>query len=242
MLQIALLDDDEVFLRELRQRVAEEMRARDQEVALYTFHSCAEILMWISEIDSLDIAILDIDMGPNRYTGIDVAVEVRRRFSGCGIIYLTAYLEFVTSVFETKPLYFITKQELDIRLRKALDMFFTEYASGTKYISVRFGKMTTVLATTDILYCERVHRKTRIVTTHGETVTSEGLTELRKQLPQERFAACHNSYLVNLDRLNGYDRQFVSMANGDLIPISRAGRQELMDKIADYLRGRLSNT
>ncbi len=238
MLQILLLDDDEVFLRKLRGRIREEMNHRGQEVIIDCFQTIPEVLNWLACSETLDLAFLDIDMGQEQTTGIDVAAAIREKYSGCGIVYLTAYLEFVTSVFETKPLYFITKNELDARLQKALDMFFREYSIGSRYILVQFGKTSKMISVSDIIYCEHNRRRTRIVTTHGEALTTKTISAIKEELPPERFASCHNSYLINLGQISSYDRMTVEMSNGDAIPISRAGRTELMEKLAVFFRDR----
>ena len=50
---------------------------------------------------------------------------------------------------------------------------------------------------------------------------SAGITELTGMLPEGQFIRCHNSYVVNLEHVEGVSWLSFQMDNGEKIPISR---------------------
>jgi two-component system LytT family response regulator len=60
-------------------------------------------------------------------------------------------------------------------------------------------------------------------------VSSKTLKDYERTLEEEHFFRCHRRYLINLSKVNGYskvDGGYVSMSNGDEVPI---GRRRLRD-------------
>ena len=71
----------------------------------------------------------------------------------------------------------------------------------------------------EVLYAERVLRKTRVVTTRGDFMTQRTPAQLLEE--SRGFIRCHQSYWVNLSRIRCIrDGAFV-MESGGCVPISR---------------------
>lgn len=99
----------------------------------------------------------------------------------------------------------------------------------------------TAIIEKEILYVERVGRIS-IVYTRGERFESKWkLSELMEHLDEE-FIRCHNSYIVNLNKVCKYIRGEFTLGNGKHIPISRskqADLRKLMDKRKEAIKKRL---
>ena len=65
-----------------------------------------------------DILLLDIELG--KENGIDLALKVNEVTPYTQIIYITAYMQYVSDVYQSKHTYFIDKEKLDKYLPSAI--------------------------------------------------------------------------------------------------------------------------
>ncbi len=86
----------------------------------------------------------------------------------------------------------------------------------------------------DILYCKSSGSYTEVhFTTNGMELLSKKLKEIEAQTDASFFRV-HNSYLVNLNYVKEYiknDGSYLVLSNGKTIPISRAKKTELLQKL-----------
>ena len=77
---------------------------------------------------------------------------------------------------------------------------------------------------------------------NDEIITSTSLrTKFIESIPfnlkENSFLLCHNSYIVNMNKIKGIkDLEFI-MDNGDLVPISKRMLKEVKDEYINYLVG-----
>lgn len=64
------------------------------------------------------------------------------------------------------------------------------------------------------------------------------LSDMEKLLP-EYFLRCHQSYLVNMDRIRKFTLDGIVLIDGRVIPVSRARYTETKDKFLKNLGERL---
>ena len=73
----------------------------------------------------------------------------------------------------------------------------------------------------DILYIETEWRNIVVHTSDNRIKCSGTLSEYEKQLKSVGFCRCHNSYLVNLDKIKNFDSSSVYFANDEFAYISK---------------------
>ncbi len=87
----------------------------------------------------------------------------------------------------------------------------------------------------EILYIESRNAKCLIHRIDGEQYTLYAhLDDLERELCDERFLRCHQSYLVNMDHIVAADKQF-EMANGDVVSIRQRELRRLRDRYRAYV-------
>lgn len=115
------------------------------------------------------VAVLDIRMAG--MDGIELAKRLNALVPGCAIIFLTAYLSYAPDVYETRHVYFVLKSELDRRIGSALRAALAETAApASLQLATAHGYRN--VPVTDVLFLERILRKTRVVLTDGEELVT----------------------------------------------------------------------
>ena len=87
---------------------------------------------------------------------------------------------------------------------------------------------------TDVLFLERILRKTRVVLTDGEELVTAAPAALLEAVPDGVFLRCHQSYIVNLAHVHTLEDSSFQMEDGTSIPISRAFYKEAKNAYYHY--------
>lgn len=234
MLHLAICDDDENALEDLRTKITEVLH----EQVLISSHNNPFSLMTyiIDEVKGeIDLVILDIRLKDQ--DGISVAKTILNYSGNIKIIFITRYLERVKDIFQVNPLYFLTKpvelKYLKDALYKAIDTL-EEESTNTLMIRQKSGsKKIHVFKIRDIYYIESDMRLIHVHEASAAKSLYMKLDEIERDLT-ENFVRCHQSYIVNMDKVMKVSNESVVLFNGANIPISRSKRKDVFDKLDRY--------
>ena len=235
MLEIMLLDDDPEMLKRMHRETETELAENGFSADWYEATDPESAKAVLEQTDKLDLALLDIDMGNGRESGLELASLIREQYPSCSIVFVTSYLSFATEIYEVQPIYFILKEQFREKLSKAISIFIQIQTRRQQYLKVSKGKTEKLIPVDSILYLERENRRSKIVTENEETVVWDNLGKLFEQLPPERFAICHKSYIVGLRWVANYDRFNLTLSTGQVLPISRSQRESFRKSLARFM-------
>jgi len=81
----------------------------------------------------------------------------------------------------------------------------------------------------DILYLESINKCTRVVTAHGEYISSSNLGKFKELTDKYSFFQVHRSYIINLHRIVRYEMEgIVIMPDKKEIPVSKPIRHDFL--------------
>ena len=85
----------------------------------------------------------------------------------------------------------------------------------------------------NILYIEGMGEYLKIYHLDASTplVVLMSMKRILEQLPDDRFARAHKSYIVNLNRIVNNSRTQITMENGTVIPIGESYRAAISDRL-----------
>ena len=223
MVHIAICDDDYKQSQKTEKLILKKAERFSPETEL--FSDGTELIKAVKNGGyTPDLAVLDIHMPGN--SGIEVAKMLNLLIPECSIIFLTSFLGYATEVYETRHNYFILKSELEERIDAALTKVL---ADRTQELRIRFREGRTVQTVTapEVLYLERILKKTAIVLCSGKKhFTAAKAEELLNDVPPGRFVRCHQSFWVNVEKITGMKTESFSLVNVEEIPISRSRKKE----------------
>ncbi len=88
----------------------------------------------------------------------------------------------------------------------------------------------------EIYFMESRGHNVYIYTKSGEVRVCRKLADIAPQLPKY-FYQCHKSYVINLQKVNRFERTQLRLTDGRIVPISRIHQSEIKKIYGWYLEG-----
>jgi len=197
-----------------------------------------------------DLIFLDIEMP--QLNGFDVLQQFEKpEFE---IIFVTAYNDYAVEAIQCCAIGYIVKPIDDSDLKTAVE-------NALKNIKLKnsLNKNSTLIEnlknsqTSDckiiipsqkgldfikidaIVRCEGESGYTRIILNNGKAILSSySIGKFVKMLTNKNFLLVHRSHLLNLKYVSSYlNEGYITMENGDNLPISKNKRQEFIEKMSN---------
>lgn len=232
MLKVAVCDDNEIFLKEVK-AVLSELNQIDE---TYYYASPQDLLNDIvGEQISPNLLLMDIQFGETK-NGLNYAEELLHIAPELGVICVTGYndryaqhvlLHNINLIgYLTKPL---DKELLVSYLNKALE----KYRSPAFLQFTSHGKSYSISADS-IFYIESRNHTLHLHTEKTCYEFYDKLSRLEPNLPT-LFAQCHKSFLVNMSHVSGIEPSDLTLSNGEKIPISKNYQSKIQKAFFHYI-------
>lgn len=187
----------------------------------------------------VDLLFLDIQMP--QLTGFDLLKSLPRRPL---VVITTAYRDYAVEGFEWEALDYLVKpfsfarflqtMEKATRAREAQSPAVSRDAAPALEekgaIFLKTDRLVIRVDLNDILYIESLKDYVRVLTTGGNYLCHQSLTDLTDRLPAEKFLRVHRSYTIALDKIDRVSQHSARIGAAS-IPISRAHRTELYSRL-----------
>ncbi len=227
MLSVLCCDDNKEHLELLKQAFSE-IRVGE---ALNTefFLGYTQLGNYVAEKgQTVDVILCPVK--PGQEDGLWTLYEIKYWFPNIQVIFMSAAAEMCEVTYAVEHIYFLHKPVRLAALREALGIAAREVRSHRPhYLSVREKGRLRTIDSSNILYVESRVREVLIIENCTESVVYNRINDLAKQL-DERFIACHKSYIVNLEKVQTLDPLQCTLCNGTRIPISRARFEETKNR------------
>lgn len=104
-----------------------------------------------------------------------------------------------------------------------VENYLKEFQENEKwFLILPCRKNEIVLEEGEISFIERDKRVTLVHTEQGNVVTTMKISEVYEYLDHTKFVLCHNSFIVNLEKVRIFNRSEITLRSGEVIPISRS--------------------
>ncbi len=235
MIKIAVCDDDRKVLDGIVNVIEETYK---NEVYIIRYDNPVNLIEdWQESLkNQTDIVILDICF--REENGIATAQKLQQINRNVKIIFITAYIEYASEIFEAQPFYFLVKpvdkQKIAEVVRSAMEAVKNEDIRSL-IIQTRDG--IEKVRVDDIWYVESIKRNIVVHEVDRQISLIKKLDEVEKMLP-DYFLRCHKSFLVNADKIKRMESREFVLLNDIRIPISRTRHSEIKNRFLLIL-GRL---
>lgn len=242
--QIFMCDDDSKQLTNLDfwlNRVSFDL---DMEIDRKAFSKSREAANYITthseQIKNIHVYLLDIEM-PD-IDGITLAKHIRSYDPEAVIVYITGFRSYAVDAFEVrafnylmKPLtYGAFKPVIVESLRVASERKLQVKSEQFFLMERKEGHMK--LFYDDILYFEKFMHRIRVVTLKDSFEFYGSFKALKEQLDMKVFVQCHQSYIVNIGKIEGYKHQEVTFLGGkSVLPVSKASVKAVKERLGNQL-------
>lgn len=187
--------------------------------------------------EAIDLIYLDIEMP--RLSGIEFLRSVERDSL---VVLTTAYPQFALEGYDLEVLDYLLKPIGFDRFLKAAEKARNYFAfvnrpslkESPDFFFVKSNRRLERVHFADVLYVEAMANYVIIHTAAKKLVAYLTFKGIEEQLPQEKFARIHKSYLVALAAVQRIEDETVAIGVTRL-PIGKTYRDEFLQKIAPFL-------
>ncbi|MDD3049304.1 MAG: LytTR family DNA-binding domain-containing protein [Bacilli bacterium] len=216
MINIIICEDDPRQNRYLEDKLRGIIK---EDYQIYSYLDEKEMFKSCANLKGCCIFFMDIVLKES--SGIIATKYINEHFPRSVVIYVSAYLNKVTDIFDTQHSYFIYKPELDDRLEIALNKAIEEVINLNKTLSFKYQQHSYQLNIDDIYSIERNKRVSLIKCEKQFYHCPLDFEEITPFLHKD-FVQCHRSYMVNLNHVLEHTRTDFILNNNESIPISRS--------------------
>lgn len=236
--RVAICDDNAHELQKIEAAMLSYIHARqdEAEITLSVFTSGPELLQHISRNGPFDLMVLDILMP--YMTGIEAAAQLRKANDESKIIFLTTSPEFAVHSYKVNAFYYLLKPVEERELFPLLDKaLYSMRSVQSSCIVIKEKAGLKKIPLHMIEYAESVKHTLSFHLRGGETaVCYAKMTDFKAQLLADgRFVHCHQSFVVNMDRVAQITPACFVLESQAQIPISRTVHPKVKQSYIDYL-------
>ena len=232
MIYVAIVDDNAICLEDIKKRC--KCFLKDVKHMVRGYESYEALLEDHSYFEKTDLLISDIELQDKN--GIEEAQKIKLLKSNLCVLFISSYIKYAPMVYDVDHLYFVLKDQLDIRFDKAMKaaMGYIESIQN-KTLVVKWKGKVECIPIVDIVVVERQNRKTRIVTQGSEYFTYTPFQEIVDMLENDNFIRVHYSYYIHLQCVKHFERDHIILSNDEYIPVSRTYEKEAKEAFLQYL-------
>lgn len=230
-MRIAICDDDSIDIDIIKDLLNIYFSDKSVAYQIISFEDGTNLIYDIEDNISYDLVFLDIYM--NNHLGIDVAKKLREiKYEG-DIVFLTSSPDYAIDSYDVNASGYLLKPHSYEKLKAVMDRIIKKYEISTYIIHQR--KNSTRIPYNEILYVESCNTKCILHRQNGKNyVIYKKLCEIEKELDDQRFIRCHQSYIVNMNHIQHADTQF-TLFNGEIIMIRQKDIRAIREKYLEYI-------
>lgn len=237
MFKIAICDDEDIFIQELKIHLNRYAAETDRDFCYFVYHDGSEFLKRYNA--EYDLIFMDIRM--ERLNGLKTAEAIRQTDSSVGLIFLTSFREYVWKGYEYRAVNYMLKPVSYPVLQRELDRYFARYRNDKEpYLVFSNDSGRYKVLYKDICHAETCRRNVLLHFDGGRQVIYKNMKEVSGLLCQHpQFAQCHRSFIVNLSYIRSVEGLELLLTTGERIPVSQPKRKKFMQRLIEYMGDQL---
>lgn len=172
--------------------------------------------------ETIDLAILDINLGENEQDGISLGQLIQDKYA-VPFIYLTAFetTEIIEKAVSTEPYSYLIKPFKHVDLLTSVAIAIKQF--GKKYvpkIAVKDNDFTVELSVDSINYIESEGNYLFFHTDEKVYKLRMTVKQVMEQLSENTFIQVHRAYVINKTKIEKFNQKNVIINNTE-IPVSK---------------------
>lgn len=223
MINIAICDDEEIFLQKEQSFISNYMTERGYEYHIDLFMSGKEFLA-SGNTERYDITFLDVTM--DEIDGIETAKRIRENNQKVYLVFVTAYITYSTEGYKVDAYRYILKDELmfEAAIEESLDSIIRKMEMPENKHTFSFQEGKREIDLSDIIYIEsNLHKLIFHMNTPKNSQLSlyGKLDVIDATIGKAGFCRTHKSYLVNMKYVENMERYKICLKDGTKLSVAK---------------------
>lgn len=230
-MKIFICEDENEVLKRIERVIKNYIMINDLSIEIIT--SSTNPLNILEESSKHGIAnsyFLDIDLGENAMTGIDLGKKIRDIDPFAKLIYITSFDNMQVRILNEMiaPLAYIIKNssDMDENIRKVLAKAYEQYIKSTRLnsnigkVPIKVGLKQEFYDISELLYFEALEgHKIKLNLVNDKEITFFGKIS-NLEILHPSIYICHRSYAINLENIDKLDSETIIFKDGTSIYLS----------------------
>ncbi len=234
MINIAIIEDSPEDYEYLREGIEKYSAGSQESVAIRHYESAFKFLdeyKFEFDIIFMDIALPDIN-------GLMASEKLRKKDDDVALVFVTNLAHLAIKGYSVSATDFIVKPVNYYKLSSLLE----KLVKKIKYNRNNYMTISTVhgmerMSLSDIMYVEAKAHRITFHLTQREVTYSDTLTACEKNLPEQEFVRCYQSFIVNIHYVDSCNGSELLLKDGTVIPVSRSKKKLVMQKMLEQYMG-----
>lgn len=211
-----------------------------REVSFATVATYTDPEWMISDVflrtEAFDIAIISRELGT--HNGVFIANEMTKKNNACQIVLISEKNCILPEYYDMNHACILPKEYVPLHLVTAIQKSVGNLsAMEHSFFMVTANSEKIYVPCRDVLYLERVQRKTHIVTREDTIETYQLPQDMIDSVCGLDFVQCHRSIYVNLRKMTRYQANEFTLERGIKIPIGRQYALQVKEAIRRFENG-----
>ncbi len=235
----SLIIEDESYIRK---GLSALIKSLDKDILIVGECESVKDAVVVANACQPDLVFLDINIIGG--TGFDFLEQTKNL--SYKVIFITAYEEFALKAFKNGALDYILKpvevEELAIAIDKVmqsnlhaaqLNIAEAHFKGKKEKLVLRLQDSFQIINFDELKFCKSDGGYTYFYMSDGRSfLASKPIKEFESQLPSEIFIRTHQSFIVNLNYVDKYDKRgFILLKSGDKIDVSIRKKEAFISKL-----------
>lgn len=214
-MKVAICDDEKYSRDSVVSCIEDYIHDRKTEFDYEVFESYVDLK---DRIDEFNVFIMDYEVP--EIDGMTFARMIREKYGeNKGVVFVTSFENIVFDAFEVRALRFLVKPLNKEKFFDAMDAYLKTNIV-TKRITVKSDGKIEAIDSCDIYYIEVMRKDLYIYRENDAINCRDTIDSLEKELDGFGFFRSNRSFLVNLDKVQAFDKSVITLKNGDTVPLS----------------------
>lgn len=231
MIRIAVVEDDAASAQTLIEYLRRYEKESGHKLSITSFRDGDEIAIGYKA--GFDLILMDVEMP--FMDGMTAAEEIRKLDSEVVIIFITNMAQYAIQGYAVDALDYVLKPVSYFAFSQRLDRAITRMKSREhKYIAVPVKGGGRKLDASQIYYVESRDHDLTFHTSAGSFNAAMTMRQAEEQLAKAHFFRGNNSYLINLEHVDGI-QDGCAVVRGELLKLSRPRKNAFLEALSDYM-------
>ena len=236
MYRIAILDDEEVFCRDMARSATALFEQRGVPCEIRTFNSSDDLLSAVRP-GAFDLYFIDVLLGDGQEDGITTAKRLRRIDQMASMVFVTVSLVHAPEGYGLDASGYLLKPLDSEKLSAVVDRALARYRR--QVVVLETPTRTVRFDAAEVAYFEvRNHTVTVRFLDGGEERVNDSLVHVIDQLPTGMFARSHRAFTVNVGAVRSVRRDGIVLQDGSEVPVGPTYYRKLRDALLRHAQRR----
>ena len=231
MYRIAVVEDDKTYAAQLKEYLARYGEETGHKITVTVFQDGEDIVTDYSA--DFDIILMDVEMA--FMDGMTAAEKIREKDREVIIIFITNMPQYAIQGYRVDALDYVLKPISYFAFSQRIDRALMRVKrKETTYLTVAQKGGMRKLDVSKISYVEVRDHLLIYHLPDEEIVAKDSMNDAESALDGRLFFRCNRCYLVNLEYVEDFRGNDVTVA-GDLIQVSRSRKKPFLDALNNYM-------